>query len=244
MNPVWLIAAACVLAAVHAFSPRLNFLDTTPRSRWLSFGAGVSLAYVFVHILPELAARQAEVFQSETRLWRAETELFAVALAGLIAFYSLERFARRKAGRRGAEGDDASAGVFWIHIGSFALYNALAGYILTQRESGAPGALGGYVFAMALHFLVNDRGLFLHHRQRYIRAGRWALAAAVIGGALLGLAVTVGELAVALLFAFLGGGVVLNVLKEELPEDRESRFGALAAGAVLYAVLLHYTALG
>jgi hypothetical protein len=32
--------------------------------------------------------------------------------------------------------------------------------------------------------------------------------------------------------------VVLNVLKEELPEDRQSRFTAFAAGAAIYAALL------
>jgi hypothetical protein len=40
------------------------------------------------------------------------------------------------------------------------------------------------------------------------------------------------------LFAFLAGGVVLNVLKEELPEERESRFWAFALGAASYTALL------
>ena len=30
----------------------------------------------------------------------------------------------------------------------------------------------------------------------------------------------------------------MNVLKEELPEERESRFWAFAAGAALYSVVL------
>lgn len=38
--------------------------------------------------------------------------------------------------------------------------------------------------------------------------------------------------------AFLGGGVVLNVLKEEVPSERQSRFWAFAAGAAGYAALL------
>jgi hypothetical protein len=44
--------------------------------------------------------------------------------------------------------------------------------------------------------------------------------------------------ALALVFAFLAGGVVLNVLKEELPEDRQSRIAPFAVGAAAYAVLL------
>ena len=37
------------------------------------------------------------------------------------------------------------------------------------------------------------------------------------------------------LFAFLAGGVVLNVLKKELPEERESRFLLFALGLAAYA---------
>ena len=43
---------------------------------------------------------------------------------------------------------------------------------------------------------------------------------------------------IGLLFAFLAGGVVLNVLKEELPEDRQSRFLPFLLGAGGYALLL------
>jgi len=32
--------------------------------------------------------------------------------------------------------------------------------------------------------------------------------------------------------------VIMNVLKEELPEERESRFFAFALGAALYSVVL------
>jgi hypothetical protein len=39
-------------------------------------------------------------------------------------------------------------------------------------------------------------------------------------------------------FAFLAGGVVLNVLKEELPDGRESRFLPFLAGPGACAALL------
>ncbi len=40
------------------------------------------------------------------------------------------------------------------------------------------------------------------------------------------------------ILAVLAGSVILNVLKEELPEERESRFCAFAVGAGTYAALL------
>lgn len=43
---------------------------------------------------------------------------------------------------------------------------------------------------------------------------------------------------VAVLMAFLSGGIVLNVLKEEIPGERHSRFWAFAAGIAGYAAVL------
>ena len=128
--------------------------------------------------------------------------------------------------------------MFWLHLSSYTLYNVLVGYLLAEIEGGVgPGELLFWL-AMTLHFLVNDYGLRLDYKARYTHAGRWVLAAAVVAGTALGLATTVPEAVVASLVAFLSGGVVLNVLKEELPEERESSFWPFAAGAAGYAALL------
>jgi hypothetical protein len=70
---------------------------------------------------------------------------------------------------------------------------------------------------------------------RLIRSGgRWVSPPPLpwLGGG--GLTLEIRERHIALLFAFLAGGVVLNVLKEELPVERESRFWAFAAGRVRF----------
>jgi zinc transporter ZupT len=59
----------------------------------------------------------------------------------------------------------------------------------------------------------------------------------VLGWAV-GAVTTISEFAIGFLFAFLAGGVVLNVLKEELPEERQSRFAPFALGAAGYGALL------
>jgi hypothetical protein len=64
------------------------------------------------------------------------------------------------------------------------------------------------------------------------------LAAAVLAGWLVGLLFDISEAALAVLFAFLAGGVITNVLKEELLQERESRLWAFALGAALYSAVL------
>jgi len=155
-------------------------------------------------------------------------------------FYGLERLAKQSRQQKQAvgEGDVTEPHVFWIHMGSFAVYNALIGYLLLHRESPGWVSLFTFAIAMALHFLVNDFGLRQDHKKSYDHTGRWILAAAIIVGWVIGSVTEIHEAAIAVLFAFLAGGVILNVLKEELPEERQSRFWAFALGAVGYAALL------
>ena len=226
------------LAVVHLFASKLRFLDVDPRSRWLSMAGGAAVAYVFLHLFPELALAQ-ESFKDRGPLETGH-EIYLFSMVGLAVFYGLERAAKvsRHERRKAGEEDVPGPGVFWLHVVSFALYNALVGYLLLHREDPTRRGLLLFFLAMALHFLVNDYGLRKDHRGAYDRSGRWILAAAVLLGWGIGTQVEIGELPLALLFAFLAGGIVLNVLKEELPAERESRFSAFVLGAGGYAAVL------
>lgn len=226
------------LAAVHLFASKLRFLDITPRSRWLSMAGGAAVAYVFLHLFPELALAQESL--RDRGPFETEHEIYLLSMVGLVVFYGLERAAKvsRHERREAGEEDVPGPGVFWLHVVSFALYNALVGYLLLHREDPTRRGLLLFFLAMALHFLVNDYGLRKDHRGAYDRWGRWILSAAVLLGWGIGTQAEIGELPLALLFAFLAGGIVLNVLKEELPAERESRFSAFVLGAAGYAAVL------
>jgi hypothetical protein len=229
------LGLALGLAAIHLFAGKLRFLHVIPRSSWLSAASGASVAYVFLHLLPELATGQ-ETLAEAAPLAFVETHVWIVALVGLAVFYGLERAAL--VSREQEVDDTTEPEVFWLHVVSFGLYNVLIGYLLLHREVMTTAALLFFATAMGLHFFVNDYGLRQHHKHQYHRHGRWVLAGAVLGGWALGAAVEVHEALVVVLIAFLGGGVILNVLKEELPEERASRFWPFALGAAAYAALL------
>ncbi len=240
--PLWWVSAlaALLLALIHIQASKLRFLKRKPRSRWLSLGSGVSVAYVFVHVLPDLSAAQ-ENFQNQVTLLAAvEHHLYVMALLGLLAFYGLEQAAKtsRQQNRKEGKGDATQPAVFWLHMTSFALYNALIGYLLMHREEPGAGNLMIYVIAMALHFVVNDYSLSEDHKAAYEKKGRWILASAVVCGWIVGSQIDITTAATATLFAFLAGSIVLNVLKEELPEAKESRFGTFFLGALGYTGLL------
>jgi len=95
-----------------------------------------------------------------------------------------------------------------------------------------------YAIAIGTHLLVNDYGLRSHHKGAYQKVGRWILAAAIITGWVVGTQLTISEAALAVVFALLAGSIILNVLKEELPEERQSRFWIFAVGVSSYTVIL------
>jgi zinc transporter ZupT len=236
------LAAVVGLAVVHLFSGRLPHEGVAPRSSWLSFAGGVSVAYVFVHLLPELQEHQEVVAHAlGDRLAFLEHHIYLVALVGLAVYYGVERLTAgsREREREAGRADVTSALVFWLDMAAFGVYNVLIGYLLLHRI-GTIGLRTVLLFAlaMALHFWVNDVGLRERHKRDYTRIGRRVLAIAVVLGWALGALFEIPEVAISVVTAFLAGGLVLNVLTEELPEARQSQFSAFALGAGVYAALL------
>jgi hypothetical protein len=234
------LVAAVVLAVVHVFGGRLRFMAGVPRSRWLSAFGGISVAYVFVHLLPELAEGQKTVEEYGELLGFLEHHVYLVALTGLALFYGVESHSlRSRRERRDQRGEDQTGrGAFWLSICSFAVYNFIVGYLLLRGELEEATSLALFTLALAVHFVINDFGLREHHKGGYERAGRWLIAAAVLVGWTIGVITELPERAIALVLAFIAGGIVLNVLKEELPGERRARFMPFMAGAVGYAALL------
>ncbi|RBW69716.1 hypothetical protein DS031_09260 [Bacillus taeanensis] len=228
--------------AVHLTSKYMKFLTVVPRSRLLSVTGGISVAYIFVHILPELKEHQDILHEGETfkNFFLSEHHVYLFAMIGLVIFYGLERMVMvsKKRNERKRDKHHAGAGAFWIHILAFCVYNALIGYLLVRGESKEFTEMGLYFFALALHFISNDHSLRETHKQSYDQYGRWLLSFSIFLGWGFGMIEEVSEAAIAILFSFLAGGVVLNVLKEELPEERDSNFWAFSAGVILYTSLL------
>lgn len=220
--------ALVLLAFVHVLAAKLRFVRPVPRSRWLSAAGGVSVAYVFLHLLPSIARVEGIGFRTGL-----EHPLFLVTLAGLVVFYGLTLAAQRH--RRRVTENRSPVSLFVLHLTAFGIYNAVVGYLVAtaQHES-----LLFFTVAMALHFVVVDYGLELDNRGLFSRYGRWILVGFLLAGSAAGAATELNRIVVETLIAFLAGGVVLNVLKEELPEERESNFTALVAGAAVYSAIL------
>lgn len=129
---------AVLLAALHLAAPRIRKLPFVPETATGSFAGGLAVAYVFLHLLPELVEGNeaigealADVVEPTPLL---DLGIFLVALAGFTVFYGLERLADNRAEESGEHGGPAGgAGVYALHLGSFLVYNALITYTMALR---------------------------------------------------------------------------------------------------------------
>src|SRR5262245_29445444 len=135
------LGVALLLAATYALSGRLFGSGAAAglweRRRWVSAAAGVSVAYVFVDVLPELAAQRQTLLDSAGhRIAFAEQRIYVLALLAFVLLYGLEHIVLAS---RERHRDAAAAGVgglvYWLHLAGFAAYSGLIGYVLVERPA-------------------------------------------------------------------------------------------------------------
>jgi hypothetical protein len=196
----------------------------------------MSAAYVFVRLVPELHGAREDLLASvSTPLPYEGNGVFFVALLGFLVFYGLDRLRASVDVPVGTEGAGAA---FRLHVGGFAGYVGLMGYLLVRNVDQSVLGTALYVVAMVFHLLTVDHALAEEHGNAYQRLGRWVLAGAVLLGWGAGQVFALPTHATALLIAFVSGAVILNSCISELPSERDGRFLPFMCGGLVYGVIL------
>jgi len=228
------LAAAMVLASVYAFGNRLR--ARTHHRRWVSIAAGVSVATIFVDLLPEISEGQAKFLTGPHRgaALFPEQAIYLAAMLGFVLFYGLEYMVAASP----SEEDGPSSIFLSLQIAAFALYSGLIAYLLVHNTWNDAPSLALYSLAMAFHLLLVDHSLAREHRRLYESRGRWILAGAVMAGWLVGVLIPIPEQWLARITGFVCGGVLMNALVVELPEGRGGRLWPFVLAAAAYSLVL------
>jgi hypothetical protein len=227
---------AALFCAVHLAAARLYLWQTRYRSAWLSGAAGISVAYVFVDILPDFAAHHRKfVAIAAPGLIPIEQRIYFAALVGFVFFFGLQNFLFADPAGDGHGRSDAA---FWLQIAGYALYSFLVAYLLEERGENGMLSLIAYAIAMALHLAVADHNLMRDFGERFERAGTWILAGSVVAGAVTNALIHTSAIITAYFFAFIAGGVVMTSMNEELSHHQRGQFWWFLAGAAASAALL------
>jgi len=240
MQNVNSLIVAVVFALVYASASWLYPFQIKFHKHWLSVAAGVSVAYVFLDILPELNLHQEKLLEHATgeTMFAAEKLVYIAALIGFVFFYGLQHMVLASSAGKPHDGHDGSALAFWMELAGFAIYSWLIGYLLVEIAEEGERSLGLYAAAMGMHLLVVGHTLVDEHGRAYDRWAWWILAASVVSGWLVATNVPIPHDLISRLFAFIAGGVVMTSMHEELPDGEDGRFWWFLGGSGIYALVL------
>lgn len=226
----WLaLGSVVIFALVHLLADRARNWNFLVQSRFLSFGSGIAISYVFVDLLPKLGASDLVVKKAFEGIFPfMERHAFVAALLGFLTFFVVQRTSLSTNKER----------AFVFSMASYSLFNFFVGYAVVDKYDPEVQPLALFTLAMALHYFTNDYTLSESHGESYSRYGKWVLVASLFLGWLTGVAFTLPDAGVALISAFIGGGVIMNVIRHELPKDKPSSLPAFLLGALVYTVIL------
>ena len=238
------LGVALLFAAVFVFGGRAAQRPVRRgHRRLLSFAAGISIAYTFVHVLPGLnRIRAIQSSSLNESMVFPEHGVYLWTMAGFLVFYGLETMAAARPALPGLHADAADAAGAapqrpWLHMGGFALYTWILTYMMVW--TGKDGlTLSLFALAMGMHLFTIAFNLGSHYRGVYQSRGALLLALASLAG--WAAAVTL-QLPLAWVLngvAFVMGGVVVNAAIAELPKEKEGRYWSFLTGAVSYTALL------
>ena len=252
------MGVAILFSIIYLFGGKADYKPgQRGRRRFLSFAAGISVGYVFVHVLPGLGAIHDLQMQSQSdfHIVFPQYSVYLWTMVGFLIFYGLEVMVV-KPGRVTETGSDDNGGAIswkpwswkpwswkpwswkpWVHIGGFALYAWLLTYLMIWTGRGSL-AIFLYAVAMGMHLFTITCGLSSRYKMLYDRRGAILLSLASMAGWAFGLFLKIPDELLLDLVAVVAGGVIVNAAIAELPKEKEGRYWAFLAGAFFYTALL------
>ncbi|GAE27070.1 hypothetical protein JCM9140_3182 [Halalkalibacter wakoensis JCM 9140] len=214
---------------IHLFSNTFIPADRIRRNKWLSFSGGLAVSYVFVYVLPSLHREQQAIEWYSDSL-TMESELYFICLLGLLLFYRVQKTVKT------THKVETNQSAFWLYIGFFTLYNMLIVYVVMAANVSFIQAIF-YGAAIGLHFIAVAHDLWRENPEQYNKRGRFFLALGIIAGWFIGMFLTLSTFIQAIIFAFISGAMILNVLQNELPKEKHAHFPSFAIGVFSYTTI-------
>ncbi len=156
----------------------------------------------------------------------SDRHAFVLTLAGLVLLYGVRRMTE------GVDAPHASAIRSSVALAALSWLSFLTGFLLVELEKPGLLPLVFFTLAIGVYFAVRDPSLAVTFGGQSDRVWRPALVAALVAGWLVGTWDAVGPMPFTLLSAILAGGVILSVVREQLPD----------AGGVSFPVFVGATA--
>lgn len=217
-----------ILILIHLLGNKSRLLGWVWHGRFLSFASGVSFGYVFVDLLPALSEGQQVLSNHLGKMIPyLDRHAYLISLIGMLFFYAIQGDSKTQKDYK-----------FWVSMTGYALFNFFVGASLADPLDPTVQPIWLFTIAMGLHYFVHDHNLCEDHEEAYENSARWILVLALVGGWLTGFYVAIPEMLIAIVVAFVSGGVIMNSMRYELPKRSRDSFKYFLIGALGYSLLL------
>lgn len=220
MREIDIVVIALVVVFVHLASPQLARLIRN-KGNYASFSGGLAVAYVFLHLLPELD--EGHEFLGE--------RIYFVALLGFTFLYGFEFWLRR---RSRVEVQKAH---YALQMGIAMVYSALLVFTLGTQLPATLALTVVFVIAIGMDLLSDDIDFLEDFDDRFRKQGRFLVAAAGAAGFALSLVRRPHEVYIDLLTAVLAGFMLYSVFRDEVPTASKAHFPMFLTGLGTFLVI-------
>ena len=233
MNDSTMISGIVVLlmATTYVLYPRFEKAASAYHHQWIPFTGGVAIGYVFLYLLPKLSDYTNSIRVDGVQgVWEIlDYRVYIYGLAGFTFYYFVDQYRSHK------EKDHLKPEI--LHGGGFFIYSMLCGYILANwsRPGLIPVLLAGSI--LTLHMLAVNYQVRKWNSRVFDNYFRWMFALALIIGWSVGAFLAIPKELEIIITGILAGGIITNIMNEELPDQEPHKIRPFIAGVVLILIV-------
>ena len=230
-----------LLALVHILCGKDNWWRVFEAHGWVSFSAGASVAYVFIHVFPEISILQQQLSGIPTHEYNGHffnQPLYITALAGICLPYLLDTLELSYIERDKKCHTHVHQGIFGIRKFLYILYNMMLAYMIVHRHNDGVLTMKIIVMVLSMHFIVINASFKEIYPELFKKYIRWFAILGLVLGGVLARTVKMPDFIVAYLFALIGGIITYTALKQELPKTNHRAPFHFLAGVVSVTLLI------
>ncbi|UCE42895.1 MAG: hypothetical protein JSV17_08075 [Candidatus Aminicenantes bacterium] len=217
---IFALSLGIILGIIHFYSEKLKLPDGANRYRVISFAAGISIAYLFLNLLPHTYAAADHL----------KNFVFVFLLLGFVLFHLAEKFIYKHADQK-----KLARELKEVHSISFFFYYFMIGIVLYDKvlTSQLEGIL--FFIPIGLHASLSTASLSQIHGD--IREGfgtKILLSLSTILGVIFALLVSVPNILDNILVSMIAGILLYIIVKEFLPEKEKGQPMFFLSGILVF----------
>lgn len=151
------IIGLSVLAYVHIWCGKDSWWQFFEAHGWISFSAGASVAYVFIHVFPEISILQQQFIGIPSHPYNGQffnQPLYLTALAGVCLPYLLDTLELSYTEHEIKYHKQVHLGIFGVRKLLYMLYNMMLAYMIVNRHNDGVLSMKIIVMVLSMHFIV------------------------------------------------------------------------------------------